>query len=59
LRLLGVSRQDIADWLTDYRAEDNAKPGEPVPEAWADDPKQKLFAGIMGGKRLLADSCGP
>jgi hypothetical protein len=58
LRLLGVPMRDIADWLIDYRAEDNAKPGEPVPEAWADDPQQKLFAGIMVGKRLLADSCG-
>ncbi|MQA98928.1 MAG: hypothetical protein GEU78_01320 [Actinobacteria bacterium] len=55
---LGVSLQDIADWLIMYRRKDNLRPGESMPKAWIDDPDQRLFAGIVGGKRLLADSCG-
>jgi hypothetical protein len=55
---LGVSLQEIADWLIDYRRKDNLRPDESMPEAWVDDPDRRLFAGIVGHKRLLADSCG-
>lgn len=56
-RELGVSLEQIAEWLIDYRAEQNVKAGESIPEPWADDAEQRLFAGIMVGRRLVADSC--
>jgi hypothetical protein len=58
LARLKLSLQDIADWLIDYRAEDNMRPDEDLPPPWAAAPRQKLFAGIVAGKRLLASSCG-
>lgn len=56
-RELGVSLEQIAEWLIDYRAEDNLQPGQSLPEPWADDPEQRLFAGVVVGRRLVADSC--
>lgn len=56
-KALGVTLAEIAEWLIDYTAEDNTRPGKPLPKAWRDDPQRRLFAGVVVGDRLVADSC--
>ncbi|HJR45957.1 MAG TPA: alkaline phosphatase family protein [Actinomycetota bacterium] len=54
---LGLTMEEIAEWLIDYRAEDNAPPGEPLPRPWRDDPQQRVFSGVVAGDRLAAAFC--
>lgn len=56
-RALGVSLDEIAEWLIDYRARDNAPSGEPLPAPWRDDPDQPLFNAVVARGRVTASRC--
>lgn len=45
LQQAGKTLEEIADFLTDYRLEDNLAAGQPAPEGYGDRVNEKLFAG--------------
>jgi hypothetical protein len=45
MKQAGVSVDAMADFLTDYRLEDNLAPGERAPDGYGDRLDEKLFAG--------------
>ncbi|MGH2753752.1 MAG: alkaline phosphatase family protein [Actinomycetota bacterium] len=57
MRLLDLSRDDVAGWIVGYTVADNLEEGAEVPEAWAGKEDEPLFDGAVVGSRLAATSC--
>lgn len=52
-----VSLSEIARWVGDYRVRENLKSGEEIPAYYEGEGADRIFDGVMVGKRLVVPSC--